>query len=227
VAKSAACDREMFINTNFGHGAWHMVPSPVQWQRGNAPHGFNLAGWSSGMIATANGQGLIQLAPGGYGDGLNECIRFGRVNRIPIAGASYCLQNAKYKTRVTVPNYPSVPGKQLISAAPTTSPSQLYMFNDLGDTLFSFSNVGNNLTINDSGGNSADGTLVDQWSTNNSAAQRFHLQPTGDGSWLFKNVLNGGYLTPVSARSGAGLVLKPLSNSLNQAWEFVLPPRVR
>jgi hypothetical protein len=51
-------DREFLINTNLGQGNWTMIPSAVQWQGG----GNHLSGWSQGMIPTAGGQGVIQMA---------------------------------------------------------------------------------------------------------------------------------------------------------------------
>jgi len=58
LTNSTNADREIFINRNLGQGPWTARPSPVQWQGGN-----NHSGWSMGMIATADGRGILELAP--------------------------------------------------------------------------------------------------------------------------------------------------------------------
>ena len=71
LSYSPNTDRQFFINTSLGQGDWTMIPSAVQWQGGNL-----LSGWSQGMIPTADGQGVIQLASSAVSGntGVNEML---------------------------------------------------------------------------------------------------------------------------------------------------------
>lgn len=174
-------DREMFLNYDLGKGDWTEVPCPVQWQGGDG-----LAGWSCGMIPTADGTGVIQLASSITGH--NVCQMFVARETIVRPGDSYAVINANSGLAVGIPNNTRVRGTRLRQCAVKKSAAQRWVLNDLGNNVWTITNPGNGLAWDDAGWFKTPDSFVDQYDLNGLAVQQWRLSPVGDGTWKFVNV---------------------------------------
>lgn len=218
LRNTAITDRELLINTNLGRGDWTMIPAAVQWQGG----GNKLAGWSQGMIPTADGQGIIQLASSQItidGNAKNNEMRVGREQLI-VPGNTYILSNQKSRLALNIPGNSAVHGTGLQQNAVTGGAAQKWMFNNLGDNVWTVTNPGNRLAWDDTGWSTTPGTKLEQWDYNRLAVQQFQLTPVGNGGWKFINVNSGltVSVTNASTRPGAALILWSNSGTAEQNW---------
>jgi hypothetical protein len=218
LRNSSNTDRQFFINMNLGQGNWTMIPAPVQWQGG----GNNLAGWSQGMIPTADGQGVIQMVSSQItisGNTNNNEMLVGRAQLL-LPGKTYTVSNQKSGLAVDVPGNSPAHGVGLQQSTVNGGPSQKWTFNDLGNNVWTVTNIGNGLAWDDSGWNTNAGTILEQWDYNGLAVQQFKLRPIGNGGWKFINV-NASLpisVTNASLASGAQLVLWTNNTSSEQNW---------
>ena len=211
-------DREFLINTNLGQGNWTMIPAPVQWQGG----GNNLAGWSQGMIPTADGQGIIQLASSQItvnGNTNNDQMLFAREQLI-VPNQTYNLANQKNGLALEIPGNSPVHGVGLQQGIVTGGPAQQWTFNDLGNNVWTVTNPGNQLAWDDSGWDTTPGTKLEQWDYNGLPVQQFKLRPVGNGAWQFINVNSSLSVAVTNAATspGAALILATTTNSAEQNW---------
>jgi len=216
LTNSPNADRELFVNYNLGQGNWSTLPCPVQWQGGNG-----LSGWSMGMIPTADGQGIIQLASSAVNGNTNE-MRVGRA-RIVMPGATYAVSNENSGLVVDVPAGTNVHGTLLQQYALLWGTAQSWTFNDQGNNIWTVINAGNGLAWDDLGWNTAQGAPVDQWDANGAAVQQWRLRPVGDGSWKFVNV-NSGLVMAVnnaSTANGAGITQWTDNGTRDHNWNLL------
>ncbi len=211
-------DREFLINTNLGQGNWTMIPAAVQWQGG----GNNLVGWSQGMIPTADGQGVIQMASSQItvnGNTNYNQMLFAREQLI-LPGQTYNLANQNSGLALEIPNNSPTHGVGLQQGIVTGSPAQQWTFNDLGNNVWTVTNPGNQLAWDDSGWDTTPGTKLEQWDYNGLAVQQFKLRPVGNGAWQFINVNSGlsAAVTNASTSPGAAIMLATSTNSTEQNW---------
>jgi len=225
LRNSSNTDRQLFINTNLGQGYWTMIPSPVQWQGG----GNNLVGWSQGMIPTADGQGIIQLASSQFtvnGNTNNNEMLVGRAQLI-LPGQTYLVANQNSGLALEIPGNSPSPGVGLQQGGVTGGPAQRWTFNDLGNNVWTVTNPGNQLAWDDTGWSTIPGTKLEQWIYNGLPVQQFKLRPIGNGGWNFVNV-NANLLVAVtnaSVTAGAPIVLWTNTNAAEQNW-FPYQPSV-
>ena len=218
-------DREFLINTNLGQGNWTMIPAAVQWQGG----GNQLSGWSQGMIPTADGQGVIQMASsqitvnGNTND--NEML-VGREQMI-LPGQTYNFANQNSGLALEVPGNSATHGVGLQQNFIGGGPAQQWTFNDLGNNVWTLTNWENQMAWDDTGWGTNAGTRLEQYDYNGLAVQQFKLRPVGNGSWNFINVNSGLFVTVTNASQnpGAALVLWTNTTSSEQNW-FVSQPSV-
>ena len=218
-------DREFLINTNLGQGNWTMIPAAVQWQGG----GNQLSGWSQGMIPTADGQGVIQMASsqitvsGNTND--NEML-VGREQMI-LPGQTYNFANQNSGLALEVPGNSATHGVGLQQNFGGGGPAQQWTFNDLGNNVWTLTNWENQMAWDDTGWNTNAGTRLEQYDYNGLAVQQFKLRPVGNGSWNFINVNSGLFATVTNASKnpGAALVLWTNTTTSEQNW-FVSQPSV-
>ncbi|HEU5069279.1 MAG TPA: LamG-like jellyroll fold domain-containing protein [Verrucomicrobiae bacterium] len=218
LRNSPNTDRQLFINTNLGQGNWTMLPAPVQWQGG----GNNLAGWSQGMIPTADGQGIIQMVSSQItvnGNTNNNEMLVGRAELI-LPGHTYTLANQKSGLALNIPGNSAAPGVGLQQDDVVGGAAQQWQFNDLGNNVWTIINPGNQLAWDDSGWSTAVGTKLEQWDYNGLPVQQFKLRPVGNGAWKFINV-NAGLnvaVTNAAANAGAAIVLWTNTATAEQNW---------
>ncbi len=218
LINSPNADRQLFINTNLGVGNWTMIPAPVQWQGG----GNNLTGWSQGMIPTADGQGIIQMASSQItvnGDvNYNEML-VGR-QRLILPNQTYGMLNEKSGLALEIPGNTNVHGTGLQQAPFTGGAGQQWRFNDLGQNVWNVPNPGNSLLWDDAGSSTTAGTPIIQWDANSAAAQKWKLRPTGKGSWRFMSALSAMAISVANGAttSGAAIVQMPDSAGPEQNW---------
>ncbi len=218
-------DREFLINTNLGQGNWTMIPAAVQWQGG----GNQLSGWSQGMIPTADGQGVIQMASsqitvsGNTND--NEML-VGREQLI-LPGQTYNFANQNSGLALEAPSNSATLGVSLQQNFVTGGPAQQWTFNDLGNNVWTLTNWENQMAWDDAGWNTNAGARLDQYAYNGLAVQQFKLRPVGNGSWNFINVNSSLFVTVTNASKnpGAALVLWTNTTTPEQNW-FVSQPSV-
>ena len=94
---------------------------------------------------------------------------------------------------------------------------------NISDSLFTFSSkVGSNLVLDVDGGKTADGTNVQIYKGNDSNAQKFNVQPTGDGWFKISNPLSGKCLdvNGGSNKSGTNVQLYSYNGTDAQKWRF-------
>ncbi len=218
LINSPNTDREFFINTNLGQGNWTMIPAAVQWQGG----GNNLAGWSQGMIPTAGGQGIIQMASSQItvsGNTNNNEMLVGREQLI-LPGLTYHLANQKSGLALEIPGNSPTHGVGLQQGVVAGGPAQQWTFNDQGNNVWTVTNSGNSLAWDDSGWSTTPGTKLEQWDYNGLPVQQFKLQPVGNGAWRFINV-NAGLtvtVTNASISPGAAIMLSINTATAEQNW---------
>ncbi len=215
LLNSPNTDREILINTNLGQGSWTMMPAPVQWQGG----GNILAGWSQGMIPTADGQGIIQLASSVSSNTNNNQMLFGR-EQLVLPGNVYNYFNQNSGLALGIPGNSSVPGTGLQQAVGNGSPAQQWIFSDQGNNVWTVTNPGNQLAWDDLAWNTAPGTTVDEFTYNGLPVQQWRLRPVGNGSWKFISV-NAGLplsVTNASTSPGAAIVLGTNASKAEQNW---------
>jgi len=218
-------DREFLINTNLGQGNWTMIPAAVQWQGG----GNQLSGWSQGMIPTADGKGVIQMASsqitvsGNTND--NEML-VGREQMI-LPRQTYNFANQNSGLALEVPGNSATHGVGLQQNLVTGGPAQQWTFNDLGNNVWTLTNWENQMAWDDTGWGTNAGTKLEQYDYNGLAVQQFKLRPVGNGSWNFINVNSSLFVTVTNASksSGAALVLWTNTATSEQNW-FVSQPSV-
>lgn len=210
-------DRELYINTNLGQGYWTMIPAPVQWQGGSPP-----AGYSQGLLPTADGQGVIQMASSQItingNTNLNEML-VGREQLI-LPGKTYTLVNQNSGLALENPGNSATPGVGLQQGVFDNSAAQQWTFNDLGNNVWTVVNRGNQLAWDDTGSNTNAGTTLEQSNSNGLAAQQFKLRPIGNGCWNFINVNSGlsVAVTNASTSAGAPIVLCTTATNTEQNW---------
>ncbi|HZI33292.1 MAG TPA: RICIN domain-containing protein, partial [Candidatus Binatia bacterium] len=225
LRNSSNTDREFFINTNLGQGNWTMIPAAVQWQGG----GNNLTGWSQGMIPTADGQGVIQMASSQItvnGNTNNNEMLVGREQLI-LPGNTYNLSNQKSGLALNIPGNSAVHGTGLQQDAVTGNAAQKWTFNDLGNNVWTVINPGNQLAWDDSGWSTTPGTKLEQWDYNGLQVQQFKPRPLGNGGWKFINV-NAGLTVTVTngfTSAGAAIVLDTNTATAEQNWFHSQPDR--
>lgn len=223
LRNSPNADREMFINTNLGRGYWTMIPAAVQWQGG----GNSLAGWSQGMIPTADGQGVIQMSSSQItvngNPNVNEML-IGREQLI-LPGATYVLSNQKSGLALNIPGNSAAQGVSLQQDVATGGTAQRWKFNDLGNNVWTVVNPGNQLAWSDSGGGTHPGTKLEQQDYNGLPAQQFKLRPAGNGGWKFISVNSGLFVSVMNGavHPGAAIVLRANAATADQNW-FPSPP---
>ncbi|MES2924918.1 MAG: LamG-like jellyroll fold domain-containing protein [Verrucomicrobiota bacterium] len=218
LINSPNTDRQLFINTNLGVGDWTMIPAPVQWQGG----GNNLVGWSQGMIPTADGQGIIQLASSritvnGSND-YNEML-VGRQQLI-LPGQTYALSNQNSGLALDIPGNTNVHNTQLHQWTNIGGPAQRWQFTDLGHNIWTVKNPGNGLAVDNAGWSTTAGTPIIQWDYTASGAQQWKLKPTGKGPWKLINTHSGMAITVsgASINPGAPIVQMPDNAGTEQNW---------
>lgn len=94
---------------------------------------------------------------------------------------------------------------------------------NIADSLFSFcSKVGSNFVLDVDGGKTADGTNIQIYKLNDSNAQKFSVQPTGDGWFKISNPLSGKCLDVKdgSKKSGVNVQLYSYNGTDAQKWRF-------
>ena len=89
-------------------------------------------------------------------------------------------------------------------------------------TYILYSGVGSNRVLDVSGASSAEGTNIQLWESNGSAAQKFNVSKQSDGWYRIANV-NGRALDVDKAerRNGANVIQWGWSGATNQRWRFV------
>lgn len=82
--------------------------------------------------------------------------------------------------------------------------------------------VGNNMTLDVSGSGASDGTNIQIYQSNNSIAQKFTIQSTGDGWYKISNPFSGKCLDVQggSPKSGTNVQLYSYNGSDAQKWRF-------
>ena len=218
LRNSPNTDRQFLINTNLGAGNWTMIPAAVQWQGG----GNNLAGWSQGMIPTADGQGIIQLASSQItvaGNVNNNQMLFAR-EQIILPGTTYTLFNQKSGLALDIPGNTAAHGTGLQQGTVNGGPAQQWTFNDLGNNVWTVTNPGNQLAWDDTGWSTTPGTMLEQWDYNGLPVQQFKLRSAGNGAWKFVNVNSGLTMavTNASTNAGAAVVLWTNTVTAEQNW---------
>ncbi|HEY4414995.1 MAG TPA: RICIN domain-containing protein, partial [Verrucomicrobiae bacterium] len=211
-------DREFLINTNLGQGNWTMQPAAVQWQGG----GNNLVGWSQGMIPTADGQGVIQLASSQItvsGNVNNNELLVGR-EQVIVPGKSYNVANQNSGLALEIPNNSAAHGVGLQQGVVNGGPAQNWTFNDLGNNVWTVTNPGNQLAWDDSGWGTNPGTIWEQWDYNGLPVQQIKLRPLGNGGWKF---ISANAILPVAVAnaaktSGAAIILWTNATTTEQNW---------
>lgn len=192
-------DRQMLINTSLGQGNWTMMPSPVQWQ---GCSGTDRGGYSTGLINTSDGLGIIQLASSGISS--TTCaIKYGRQSLV-LPGSTFTeIINQNSGLAVDIPGNTNSHGVILQQWTPGGGQAQRWTFNSVGNNTWTIQNPFNNLVWDDYGWNTNAGAFVDQWDNTGAAVQQWKLRPNGDGYWKFINVnsslllaVNGASVTP-------------------------------
>lgn len=215
-------DRQLLLNTSLGQGDWTMMPAPVQWQGCNGTNssgGYltHRAGYSTAMIATADGLGIIQLA--GSGIRSNSCaIRYGR-QPVVLPGSTFTrVLNKNSGLAVDIPGNTNGQGVVLQQWTSTAGPAQRWKFNSVGNNLWTIQNPFNNLVWDSQGGGTSAGTLVDQVTYTGAPRQQWKLRPNADGHWKFINASSGLLLAVNGASLSTGA-------SLTQGAETGAPDR--
>lgn len=217
-------DRQLFLNTSLGQGPWTMMPAPVQWQgcNGKDSSGNYLterAGYSTAMIPTADGTGIIQLAASGIKS--NSCaIKYGR-QPVVLPGNIYTeIVNQNSGLAVDIPGNSNAQGALLQQWTPAGGPAQRWLFNYVGNNLWTIQNPFNNKVWDVSGGGTNEGTAVDQLTYTGATRQQWKLRPGADGYWKFISA-NSGLLLAVNGASlspGASLIQASENGSLDHNW---------
>jgi hypothetical protein len=179
--KSPNTDREVFVNFNLGEGPWIAMPSPVQWQ-GNQ----EFDGWSMGMIATADGHGIIQMASSYAGKSLNEIL----IARSPVLvpGQRYMIVNAESGLALSVPGDSKTHGTLLQQLPPSAALGQEWTFEAVGDETFAIVNSGSGLAMDDFQFKSNNSSPVAVYDKNLLPVQQWKPIPVGDGTYKFLNM---------------------------------------
>ncbi len=218
LVNSPNTDRELLINTHLGQGNWTMIPAPVQWQGG----GNVLAGWSQGMIPTADGQGVIQLASSQItlnGNTNNNEMLVGRAQLI-LPGNAYVVANQNSGLALEIPGNSPTHGVGFQQGLVNGGPAQKWRFNDLGNNVWTVINSANRLAWDNTGWSVAPGTKIEQWDYNGLPVQQWKLRPVGNGAWRFLNVYSGLAITVTNAATAAGAAIIQWSNAATaeQNW---------
>ena len=205
VGDSPNTDREMFVNYNMGAGPWFARPSPVQWQGAYVENGEDFEGWSMGMISTADGNGIIQMASSDAGNDTNLML-IGRGQLLsPSLGYTFLNQNSGMA--LGSPGNVSTPGTFLQQLTPLNSQGQIWSLTDLGNEDFLITNPTTGLAVDDWAWLTSPGSLVDEYSNNGLSVQQWQPIPLGDGTykWLSVNANLVMGVSGASLASGAGI----------------------
>lgn len=176
----------LYANYNNGLGNWEELPAPVQWNSGN-----DHAGWSQGLLPTADGKGLLQMVSSDIGGGMNE-LRYGQApmpdSKGIVSGAVYRLSNIESGLYLDLPNGVHDAGAQLAQWAYNGTRSQQWRFNAMNDGTYVLTSEESGLALDDPSGVSKAGTMLQQWYRNDTVAQRFRFDQQPDGSYRITNV---------------------------------------
>jgi Ricin-type beta-trefoil lectin domain-like len=206
-------DREIFMNSNLGVGPWQAMPAPVQWQGG-----YQFSGWSMGMIPTADGLGIIQMATSNAGNNTCECL----IGREPLLlpGQNYQWVNQNSHLLLSVPRDSSDHGTLLTQQTLANAPGQTWSPVDVGNENFLLTNPFSGLTLDDFGWATALGSPVAVWDQNGFTVQQWQARPTGTGAYklvnVFSNLLVG--IENASLADGAGALLWNDSGTADHHW---------
>lgn len=94
---------------------------------------------------------------------------------------------------------------------------------NISDSLFTiYSKIGDNFVLDVAGGNTSDGTNIQIYKGNESNAQKFGVQPTGDGWFKISSPISGKCLDVRNgtAKSGTNVQLFGYNGSDAQKWRF-------
>ena len=174
-------DREIFVNYNFGKGNWQAMAAPVQWQGGN-----DHAGWSQALLPTADGGGVLQMAPSDCGGGRCE-IRYATAPLI-VPGAVYSLTNVAGGLCLGVSDASTATLAPMRLQNYTGSSSQLWRIDYVSPGIYKLTNVHSNLCLDDPSGTNVAGTVLQQWYDNGMTPQQWRMQLQSDGAYTLTNL---------------------------------------
>jgi hypothetical protein len=220
VGDSPNTDREIFMNFDMGVGPWVARPAPVQWQGAYVPDGEDFEGWSMGMIPTADGTGIIQMASSYAGNDTNAML-IGR-GQILSPYLTYAFLNQNSGMALGAPGNSTTHGTYLQQLDPDASPGEGWTLTDLGNEDFLIVSPSSSLAVDDWNWLTAPGSLVDQWDQNGLAVQQWTPQSLGDGTYKWENI-NAGLVmgvTGASQTAGAGILLWTDNGTSDHNWRL-------
>jgi len=216
LTHSPNADREIFVNFNMGEGPWVAMASPVQWQ-GNQ----EFDGWSMGMIPSADGKGIILMAPSYAGKDCNEVL----IGRCPILvpGLNYRIVNSSSGLSLAIPNDSKVHGTLLNQAASSNIAGQIWSLKDLGDEWFALTNPSSGLTVDDYQLKIRNGSPLAVWDSNLLPFQQWKPIPTAMGDFKLLNRHANRLLSVLggSNEQNASIVLWDDDGTSNSKWKIV------
>lgn len=206
-------DRELFVNYHLGLGPWHAVPAPVQWQGGQV-----FDGWSMGMIPTADGRGIIQMASSYAGSNCNRML-IGREPLLAI-GPSFYIVNQNSGLDLGAPGDSTTAGTYLQQLTPEGAQGEIWTFQDLGNECYLVVNPSSGLAVDDYAWQTTDGSPIDEWLSNGYSVQQWRPMPLGDGSFKFMNVFCGKVMgvEDESTSSGAPVLIWDDNGTPDHNW---------
>jgi hypothetical protein len=216
LTHSPNADREIFVNFDMGDGPWMAMPSPVQWQ-GNQ----EFDGWSMGMIPSADGKGIILMAPSYAGKDFNDVLS-GRAPLI-VPGAKYSVVNENSGLVLGVPGNAKIHGTLLQQLVPDGGLGQTWTLKDLGDEKFALISASSGLALDDYQLKIRNGSPLAVYDANLLPFQQWKPIPTGDGGFQLLNVHANRLLTVQGGAkaAGASIVLWDDDGSPGDRWKLI------
>lgn len=167
----------LLFNTSDGVGPWEEMGPPVMWKGGN-----DHAGWSQGMIATADGQSILQLVSSDIGGGTNE-ILYGRAT-LPsaniVAGGVYTLSNGASGNCIDVNGGSRSAGLVMQQYLCNGMPAQQFRMDPLGNGSYRLTNIASELALTHNETRKSGTKVVQQPA---GAGQGFFIKPRADGAF--------------------------------------------
>jgi hypothetical protein len=174
-----------------------------------------------GMIPTADGMGVIQMASSYAGNDLNEML----IGRSPILvpGTRYEIVNQNSGLALAVPGGSTVHGTLLQQVPLNEKPGVAWMLKDLQGERFAFISPATGMAVDDYQTKIRNGSPVAVWDSNLLPFQQWVPIPTGDGAFKLRNVNANRVLTVLgsSLKPGASAVLWDDDGAPGSAWKLV------
>ncbi len=144
----------------------------------------------------------------------------------PVAGGSYRIVSQASGKPFGVADASTADGARIVGSADNAALDQVWTLADAGGGYFNILNGNSGKALDDTGGSTANGNPMQQWtiSGTGNANQQWQLTPLGNGYYKVVNRTSGLVLDLTNGNTDDGTTIQQWTaglNNPNQGWQFV------